>query len=486
MKNIIYALLLFPILAIGQSQEATLLYQWEDPTLVGSSAFDNTYNEVWGVVANNREFAVIGSTAGTHFIDVTDPADAREVAFVEGAAQGPIIIHRDYHDYQCYLYAVADEGTNTTLQVIDYSNLPNSVEVVYDSQEYFSRSHNIFIDTSSARLYVAPALVPNQGYVLLRVLSLENPEVPTLLQDYNSIEGAPLNGIHDLYVENNIAYLNLGNNGFMVADFSDADNPTYLGGMTSYPQSGYNHSGWLSQDGGTYYLADENHSRDLKVVDVTDLTDIEVVKTFNAESTESNSIPHNLIVRGDYLYASYYYDGVQVYDISNPTDPQRVAHYDTYSQSNNSSYKGAWGVFPYLPSGNILVSDMQTGLYVFDKIDNAITGEFSASDTPANCGNLINVGVQEADLPFGDVRISPQPIDQQINITFSPDESQAIQLALLDQTGRVVRQLADKTFTAGAQQVSYTISDLPVGMYFLELKGEQQRGVYKVVNTTMR
>ena len=480
MKKIIYFFLFLPILAIGQAQEATLLAHWEDPSLVGSSAYDNTYNEVWGIVANNREFAIIGSTAGTHFIDVTEPENIHEVAFVAGTVQGPSIIHRDYHDYQCYLYAVADEGFNSTIQVIDYSNLPDAVEVVYDSQEFFYRSHNIFIDTSAARLYAAPCVTTSNNYIPLRILSLENPEAPALLADIQNIEGNSIGGMHDLYVRENIAYMNIGG-GFMVADLTDAQSPVYLGGLTSYPQQGYNHSGWLTDDGDTYYMADETHNMDLKAIDISDFTDIEVVNTFDAESTENGSIPHNLIVRGDYLYVSYYYDGLQVYDISAPQNPQRVFHYDTYLEPNMTSYKGAWGVFPYLPSGNILISDMQTGLYVFEKIDNTITGEFAALGTSGNCEVDI-VSVQVADLPFNDVQISPLPFDQQINIAFSLNESQNIQFALLDQTGRTIRQLANETFTAGQQQVAYTISDLPAGMYFLELQGETQRAVYKVVS----
>jgi len=485
MKNILYLFLLLPFLALGQAQEATLVHHWEDPSLVGSATFNNTYNEVWGIVANNREFAIIGSTAGTHFIDVTDPTDAREVAFVAGAVQGPSIIHRDYHDYQCYLYAVADEGFNSTLQIIDYSNLPDTVEVVYDSREFFYRSHNIFIDTSAARLYTAFSFTPQNNFVPIRVLSLENPEAPTFLADIQAIQGTSISGIHDIYVRENIAYINAGGS-LRIADMTDIQAPVLLGSLTSYPQQGFNHSGWLTDDGNTYYLADETHGLDLKTVDVSNFEDIEVVGTFNAESPDANTIPHNLIVRGNYLYASYYYDGLQVYDISEPHNPQRVAYYPTSILPNIiSSFEGAWGVFPYLPSGNILVSDMQTGLYVLEKIDNTITGEFAVLGSSANCTSNL-VSVEEADLPFNEVKISPLPFDQQINITFSLSESQNIQFALLDQTGRVVRQLADESFAAGQQQLAYTISDLPTGMYFLELKGEQQRGIYKVINASMR
>ncbi|MEZ4986488.1 MAG: hypothetical protein R2795_15865 [Saprospiraceae bacterium] len=69
-------------------QQATLLGRWQDMSLDGSSAYDNTYNEIWGLAIGDREYAVIGSTAGTHFIDVTQPAAASEVFFVPGASSG--------------------------------------------------------------------------------------------------------------------------------------------------------------------------------------------------------------------------------------------------------------------------------------------------------------------------------------------------------------------------------------------------------------
>ena len=103
---------------------------------------------------NNTEIAVIGSTEGTHFFNVTDPQNSTEVAFVAGAYTGSGVVHRDYHDYQGYLYIVCDEGWSTsTLQIVDISNLPTSVNVVYDSDMFlFNTSHNIFIDTATAKL----------------------------------------------------------------------------------------------------------------------------------------------------------------------------------------------------------------------------------------------------------------------------------------------------------------------------------------------
>ena len=166
MRNIFILLGLALTLSLSaqvELQEANLLGQWNDPNLVGSSAYNNTYNEVWGLAIGGREYAVIGSTAGTHFLDVTFPNDIRQMDFVAGGTSGPSIIHRDYHHYGCYLYAVADEGNNSTLQIIDISTLPDSVSVVYDSAETLQRSHNIFIDSLQAKLYCLAAFGGEAG-----------------------------------------------------------------------------------------------------------------------------------------------------------------------------------------------------------------------------------------------------------------------------------------------------------------------------------
>jgi len=79
-------------------------------------------------------------------------------------------------------------------------------------------------------------------------------------------------------------------------------------------------------------------------------------------------------VQGDLLFASYYYGGLQVFDISNPLLPRRVAYYDTFEPPNDNFFQGAWGVF-VLPSGRSLLSDMNNGLFIFDAIE--VTPNFS-------------------------------------------------------------------------------------------------------------
>ena len=335
-----------------------LLFHWDDSTLVGSNAYDNTYNEIWGLNINGREIAVIGSTAGTHFFDVTEPALSSQIAFVAGAYTGPGVIHRDYHDIEGYLYIVCDEGSTSTLQIVDITNLPNSVNTIYDSNSLLNKVHNIFIDTATTKLY---ACATGEA---MEVFSLTDPQNPSLIYTYNNV-----GHVHDAYVKNDTAFLNCGNDGLRIMDFTMVntlgDQPNELASFTSYPDAGYNHSGWLSDDGLIYAMQDENHGYDIKILDVSDYTNISVLSTFNS-GVDVNSMAHNGIIKDNLLYVAYYHDGLRVFDISDPYNPNQVNSYDTYTPNNHASYKGAWGVYPYLNSGNILVSDMQSGLYVIE------------------------------------------------------------------------------------------------------------------------
>lgn len=388
MKNLKFTTLFYILftttIQAQDSENINLLYQWSVDTLIGSEAFDNVYNEVWGVVVDDREYAIIGSTAGTHFFDVTNSSTASEIAFVAGRVVGDEIIHRDYHDYQNYLYAVSDEGLSS-LQIIDISTLPDSVSVVYDSSDLFYRSHNIFIDTAKARLYTTNG----------DIYTLENPIDPKFL--YNT----SLLSSHDVYVENDTAYINTGTLGFVIVDFSQTtlENQSHevIGTLPTYPDQGYNHSGWITPDGNYYAMADETWGMRMKMLDISDFSNIEVVALFGS-GVDENSIPHNQIINGNYLYTAYYHDGFYVHDISDPFTPILIGYYDTFEPDHHESYMGAWGVYPFLPSGNILISDMQTGLYLFEvNYDNPLGTDVLVNNKnaiyPNPCSDVLNLNL---------------------------------------------------------------------------------------------
>ena len=412
----------------AQVVEGTLLGRWFDPTIPGSSRFNNAYNEIWGIAQDGREYAIIGSTLGTHFFDVTEPQeDLQELFMIPGQVASPEIIHRDYHDFNGYLYAVADEGAGSTLQIMDLSTLPDSVTVVYDSQELIRRSHNIFIDTSAAIMYSCISAGATLPFTPLRLFDLSDPLNPQAIQDFRTIESFALTQVHDAFVRNDTAYLNCGPEGFVIADFADPANPILLSSLEpeEYPQSGYNHSGWLTEDGSTYVLADEDHDMDLKVMDVTQLPDIIVLDTIDAGNESPFSIPHNQIIHGDYLFSSYYYDGLPVWDISDLENIRRVLQFSTSQIPHRGSFEGAWGVYPFLPSGNVLVSDMQEGLFVISGIN-----ELSGGGTVST----------EDQSPSEAWKIYPNPTNGSFNIQGNLP-ADTYEMSILDAEGRYIQNL---------------------------------------------
>jgi len=414
-------------LAYGQIEQGVLLGRWSVDSLVGSSAFNNTYNEIWGLAHDGREYAIIGSTYGTHFIDVTNPENPVEVYQVEGGTSGPAIIHRDYHDYAGYLYAVADEGRTSSLQIFDYSFLPDSVATVFDDSQLLRRSHNIFIDTTSALLYSCLSEGDTLPRTAMRIIDISDPVAPEFVAEYAELNGYRFSQVHDIYVDQDTAILNLGPFGWIIAAFDDPRNPSVFSifSPNDYPQAGYNHSGYRTADKKHYILADENWNLDMKVYNIEDPMNVDLVALLDAGTDSTGfSIPHNQLVLDDYLYVSYYYDGLQVYDLSDINNIRRIMEYKTTQIPHRRNYEGCWGVYPYLPSGNILLSDMQDGLFVLAPVDQVVSNE----DEPEIVSDKLNIYPNPS--RAGDLVTIISPEEITINTT----------IAFRDATGRIVYQ----------------------------------------------
>ena len=297
MRNaiLITSLFFLSLPSIGQgfdSLNVSLMFHWSDPAIPPAQIHNNNYNEVWGYETNGQEYAIIGTTLGTHFFDVTIPSNASQVAFVEGAVSSSLIIHRDMKTYADHLFIVSDEGPST-MQVIDLQYLPDSVVSVYNSGSLFNRAHNIFIDTLNGRLYTCGG---NNDFA---IYDISTPNSPTLLMNCE-VDLPWWNGsvgyVHDAYVIDNVAYLN-ATNALYVVDFSNLSAVSILGSLEQYPEKGYNHSGWLNDAGTHYAMCDETHGTRIKHLDVTDLTDIKVTSLFGSEVDTAFSIVPGSVIR---------------------------------------------------------------------------------------------------------------------------------------------------------------------------------------------
>jgi Uncharacterized conserved protein len=190
-------------------------------------------------------------------------------------------------------------------------------------------------------------------------------------------------------------------------------------------------------------MADENWGYDIKVLDISNLSNIDVTTTFNPE-IDANSIAHNQIINGDLLYVSSYHDGLQVYNISEPENPTKVASFRTYALDDHDSYRGAWGVYPLLPSGTILVSDMQYGLFVLKpSIDLDIHQEIKQTN----------------------LSIYPNPAQNELKIGL-PNKENLSSVSVYDSTGSLIL----KNTTSIANN-TLNISLLKSGIYILKVQG---------------
>lgn len=436
------AALLLSLLTISashaqQSSNVKLLCNWNDTTLCPVNGGGQHWNDVWGFVNKGKEYAVIGGTSGGHVIDI-DACEQR--AYLPSKSTG--VIHRDYKTYKHYLYAVADEGLQSALQVWDYSYLPDSMHLVFESQTLdFNRAHNIFIDTARGKLYCGSETDVGSGQHKLTVYTLAKPEIPEWIVDIDDFDKA-----HDIYVRNDTVWYSNSWSGYLMLETKNLPAYRVLGGLTFYPYKGYNHSSWIGYDG-IGVMADETFGMPLKVIDTRTPAVMEVLSTFSPRGLDTTSVPHNPYLLGHYAFISYYMDGLQIYDLTDPKNPVQAGFYDTYPGPDEQKYAGAWGCFPYLPSKRILVSDMQTGLYVLDA--NQILGV----DGPATATT---------------VQVYPNPADNSINIQFPSTISGRLDYTIYDMTGAVVLRSETGVFTKAYGPLSLPLpASLAPGLYML-------------------
>ncbi len=331
------------------NSNTTVLDNWDGYDVPFNGAAK--YNDVWGFTIDSTEYACIGSTLGTHLFSISETGHLTDVGYVPGKFQGAVV-HRDFAFYEGYLYAVCDQGSSS-LQVIDVSNLPSGINVVLDDTTHITTAHNVTVDPWGEKLYIS-----GPSGSAMKVFDLANtPETPELINTFMEV-----GYVHDVYAKEDIAYLSCGNQGLFIYDFSDPSSPQIISSIDGYPDEGYNHSGWLSPDGRYYAFADETPWMKMKIIDVTDPSDLQVVSLFNSGRNPS-TMPHNLEWIGDKIYVSHYFDGLQIFDVSDVANPVVCGYFDTYPLEDVQG-RGAWGVH-VLPSGRILISDRQTGLYVF-------------------------------------------------------------------------------------------------------------------------
>ena len=306
---------------------------------------------IWGYAdPQGNEYALVGTSTGLSIVNITNPA-APELLFEVPSVEN---FWREVKTWQGYAY-MTTEGDNAGLTVIDLTNLPDSIDYqVYDGDGaiagQLSTIHALHIDNGKCYLYGS-----NIGVGGMLILDLTDPWNPSYLGQYDNYY------VHDGIVYGDTAWTgNIYDGFFTVIDVSDPANPIEL--TQQETPGNFTHNTWLSDDRKFLLTTDEIPNSYLASYSIDDIGNISEEDRFQT-SPGSNCIVHNTHILNDYAVTSWYTEGVVVVDNDRPNNLIEVAKYD-FSDFEGDGFNGCWGVYPYLPSGNIIASDIETGLWV--------------------------------------------------------------------------------------------------------------------------
>jgi choice-of-anchor B domain-containing protein len=335
------------------------------------STFDaSTGNDSWGWTdpQDGSEYALMGLNNGTVFIDITDP--------INPVYLGKLPTHttsttwRDVKVYNNYAFVVSEAGGHG-MQVFDLTRLRNVVsppESFTEDAHYdgFGSAHNIVINEESGYAYAVGADFSGGAHFI----NIQNPLNPLGEGGYagsgytHDAQVITYNGPDSDYTGREI-YVGSNENEVVIVDVTDKTNPVLISTAT-YTNDAYTHQGWFTEDLNYFIVGDEVDELDFgfntKTI-VFDFTDLDNPQFDFDHFGTTTAIDHNGYTKGDKYYLANYTAGMTVLDISDLQNQNisELGYFDTYPNSNSADFSGAWNVYPYFESGNIVISNYSGG-----------------------------------------------------------------------------------------------------------------------------
>ena len=348
-------------------------------------------NDIWGWTdqTTNHEYALVGRSDGTAFVDITDPLNplfVGDLPLTEGADPNA---WRDMKVYKDHAFIVADNAGEHGMQIFDLTQLRDATDMPVTFQESavysdIHSSHNIVINEASGYAF---AVGSGDGGTTcgggLHMINIQEPTSPVFAGCFADA-GTGRSGTgysHDaqcvMYegpdMEHRGREVCFGSNetALSIADVTDKENPVALS-RASYPSVAYAHQGWLTEDQSHFFMNDELDELEGNVVgtrtliwDVTDLDDPQLLKEFLSENKSSD---HNLYIRDNLMYQSNYLSGLRILDITDVSNPIQVGFFDSVPAGpDKPGFGGSWSNYPYFESSSIVITSMNEGLFVLKK-----------------------------------------------------------------------------------------------------------------------
>jgi choice-of-anchor B domain-containing protein len=346
-------------------------------------------NDVWGWTepGTGREIVLVGMTDQTAFVDITNPGRPTYLGRLPMPPGAQASVWRDMKVYKDHMFVVSDNAAEHGMQVFDLTHLTGldgSAPVTFEADARYDRiasAHNIVINEETGFAYSVGSSGGGEtcggGLHMINIQDPKNPTFAGCFQDMTT--GRQRTGYsHDAqcvvyhgpdqdYAGREIC---LGSNetALSIADVTDKSSPVAVA-MATYPNVGYSHQGWLSEDQRYFFMGDELDETGGNVAttrtliwDLADLDDPVLAKEYMADTKVTD---HNLYIVGNTMYQSNYKAGLRILDVSDPENPVPVGNFDTVPYGGDDpQMTGSWSNYPYFRSGVIAVTSGAEGLFL--------------------------------------------------------------------------------------------------------------------------
>ena len=330
-------------------------------------------NDIWGWVdgQSGSEYALMGMTNGTAFIDVSDPENPVFLGILP--TETVVSSWRDIKVYADHAYIVADGAGAHGMQVFDLTRLRTALppetfmaDVVYGD---FANAHNLAINEDTGFAYAVGTNTCGEG---LHIIDITTPKNPTFAGCHTAFEVHDAQCVSylgpDADYTNSEVCANSAKDRVEIVDVTINSSPVTISEVV-YPNLGFVHQGWLTEDHQYLLIGDEFDELNFSVptrTHVFDVTDLDAPAYVFAYEAATTSIDHNLYVFGNRVFQANYTTGLRLLQIGNLANSEltEIAFFDTFPGSGAAIFDGAWSVYPYFPSGTIIVSDISNGLFI--------------------------------------------------------------------------------------------------------------------------
>ncbi len=361
-------------------------------------------NDIWGWTDSlkSREYALVGTGKSVVFVDVTDPVNPVRLGKLPGrTSESNDVLWRDIKVYKDHMFVTVD-GEENGMQVFDLHQLRTFGGIPKDFKESahydgISKAHNLAINEESGFAYITGYQPSSSSSALMDTCKGRGLHIVDIREPINPVYAGcfadPSTGnrrdgyTHDaqcvIYRGPDVQYrgreICIGSNEthISIADVTDKSNPVPVGAAT-YPQQGYTHQGWLTDDHRYFLMNDEFDEvtnpevKNTRTI-IWDLTDLEDPRYHSSFFYPTENPDHNLYVHGNYMYAANYTTGLRIVDISEIDKPREIAFFDTHPKDDDSNFGGAWSSFRFQGSGTTIVSSDPAGLLILDPVTVTIT-----------------------------------------------------------------------------------------------------------------